>query len=320
MPFNTRVIQSDTMTAYVKPLYVTIDDPANHEVFSGTLLDGVAKLILKRTDFTGLCSGTLLATTTGDYVLTAAHCVTDEFGNNVFVSGVAILEGNTTTESIDIIGVNIHPDWDGDIIRGNDLAVLTLSYSPAAEINRYDIDRTSRSDVGTISEKVGYGISGTLIADSVNYSAGIKRVGLNKYDSTADKIYKALGLKPGQDFVRNAILQYDFDDGTAEHDAFGFFFGINDTGLGIDEVMSAPGDSGGPTIKNGLIQGITSYGMTLSLIDGTTADITQEIVDSSIGEFGGDTHVGVYSKWIDTVTGGNRSGSCSPGQQRRGLC
>lgn len=81
--------------------------------------------------------------------------------------------------------------------------------------------------------------------------------------------------------------------------------------------MSAPGDSGGPTIKRGLVQGITSYGMTI-VINGITADITPDIVDSSVGEFGGDTYVAIYVGWIDSVTGGNVP--CKPAQQRRGLC
>jgi len=329
MPFNTRVIESENLIAYVRPLYATIDDPAKHEVTPGTPLDGVTKLILTRTDFTGLCTGTLLATTAGNYVLTAAHCVTDVNGNNVFVSGTATFTGATTNESISIAGVDIHPNWDGDYIRGNDLAILTLSHSPASEINRYDIDRSSRSDVNSISEKIGYGISGMSQADSSTYPAGIKRAGMNKYDATADKMYRALGLSAGVDYVRNAILQYDFDDGTAAHDAFGFFFGINDTGLGNDEVMSAPGDSGGPTIKNGLIQGVTSYGLALTFTNGASSDIN-DLLDSSVGEFGGDTYVAIYAKWIDSVTGGSSSasgdstggstGGCSTSKQRRGLC
>jgi len=249
-------------------LYATIDDPVNHEVTPGTPLDGITKLILNLSDFTGLCTGTLLATTTGNYVLTAAHCVTDDEGNNIFASGTATFTGATTVESIDITGVDIHPDWDGDFIRGNDLAILTLSRSPDSEINRYDIDRNSRSDVNSISEKIGYGISGMSQANSSTYPAGIKRAGMNKYDATTDIMYSALGLIAGVDYVLNAILQYDFDNGTAEHDAFDFFFGIRNRGLGDDEVMSAPGDSGGPTIKKGLIQGVTSYGLSLAFTNG----------------------------------------------------
>ena len=58
------------------------------------------------------------------------------------------------------------------------------------------------------------------------------------------------------------------------------------------------------------------------LNDGTTSDSTAGSLDSSVGEFGGDTHVGVYAKWIDSVTGGSGGGStkCNPRQHSLGNC
>ena len=326
-PFKTITIETDSMIARFRPHYVSLDDPANHETPVGTPMDGVAKLILTRTDFTVGCTGTLLTTSTGAYVLTAAHCVSDDFGGNIFVSGTATFTGATTSESIPISSADIHPDWDGSIVRGNDLAVLTLSHRPDPEINSYDIDRNANSDIGSISEKVGYGLSGIQQNDPANYGFGTKRNGMNRYDDVADTMLKALGLRAGRDFVRNSVLQYDFDNGASEHDAFGFFFGNHDTGLGNDEVASASGDSGGPTIKDGLIQGITSYGISLSFTDGSTSDITPDAIDSSVGEFAGDTHVALYASWIDSVTGGNASSSndpepvkCNRRQQMLGNC
>ena len=43
-------------------------------------------------------------------------------------------------------------------------------------------------------------------------------------------------------------------NGLTENDAFGFFFGNSDTGLGDEEVMASFGDSGGPTIVDGKIK------------------------------------------------------------------
>lgn len=143
-PFKTITIETDTLTAYARPHYVVIDDPINHETSAGTPMDGVAKLVLTRSDFTVGCTGTLLSSTLGSYVLTAAHCVSDDFGSNIFVAGSATFTGISGTESITITSVDIHPNWDGDIIRGNDVAVLTLTHRPAAEINSYDIDRSSK--------------------------------------------------------------------------------------------------------------------------------------------------------------------------------
>ena len=323
-PFKTVTIQSDILTAYFRPHYVSIDAPENHETPVGTPMDGVAMLIITRSDFTVGCSGTLLSTNTGSYVLTAAHCVSDESGNNIFVSGSATFTGNGGTESIQITGADIHPEWDGDIIRGNDVAVLTLVNPPSTTTSSYDIDRNTKSNIGSISEKVGYGLSGQEKVDPA-LGFGTKRNGMNKYDAYANTMLQALGLRAGRDFVRNSVLQYDFDDGTAEHDAFGFFFGIHDTGLGFDEVQSASGDSGGPTIKDGLIQGITSYGLTLIFNDGSTSDITPNVLDSSVGEFAGDVHVAIYADWIDSITGGNgndnsSSGKCNRRQQMLGNC
>lgn len=125
-----------------------------------------------------------------------------------------------------------------------------------------------------------------------------------------------------------SVLQYDFDNGNPENDAFDFFFAKPDTGLGTDEVMSAPGDSGGPSQKMGILTGVTSYGMTLSFNNGTTSDVTPDL-DSSFGEFGADTRVSKYAAWIDSIVsggatdGGGDTGTepkCSAGKQRRGLC
>jgi hypothetical protein len=72
-------------------------------------------------------------------------------------------------------------------------------------------------------------------------------------------------------------------------------------------VDSAPGDSGGIGITNGVITGVTSYGVTLALCNpfgvcNRTSDVNDDI-DSSFGEFAGDTRVSKYSSFIDNVTG-----------------
>ena len=116
-------------------------------------------------------------------------------------------------------------------------------------------------------------------------------------------MYAGLGLVSGVDYMPQAVYQFDADDGSSTHDAFGFFFGINDLGLGNNEVMSASGDSGGPTILNGELVGVTSYGISLEYNRGPpprTSDCTSGL-DSSCGEFAGDTRVSVYSEWIDSV-------------------
>jgi len=114
---------------------------------------------------------------------------------------------------------------------------------------------------------------------------------------------KALRLRPDKDFVPGSVLQYDFDNGKSQNDAFGFFFDNPGLGLGQPEVNSAPGDSGGPTLTSGVITGITSYGVRLQTIFGSTSDVDGEL-NSSFGEFGGDTRVSKYASFIDGITGG----------------
>ncbi len=322
--FTQTIIQTDNLRAVFQPLYTTFGDPANYLTSSGGALDGAGLLILTRSDGTFGCTGGLLWT--GEHVLTAAHCVTDARGNNVLQSGTVTFEGDYGTETIviDATATKIHNKWNGDVLKGNDVAVLKLVSAPTDDITRYQIDRDGSDDIGAIVEKVGYGRSGNG-NDGDILAFGDKRNGENQYDDVADTMLKALGLKAKAHFVPGSVLQYDFDNGATSNDAFGFFFGNHNLGLGSTEVNSASGDSGGPAISNGNIIGITSYGVTLTFNDGTTSDVNG-ILDSSFGEFSGDTRVSKYVGFIDdSVNDGTDDGSstepkCNKGMQKRGFC
>jgi len=304
-PFKVKVIEAGELRAEVRPLYTTFGNPSKYVTPSGGVYDGVGDLILTRDDFTVRCSGALL--TSGIHVLTAAHCVTDDEGNFILESGFATFEGDTGDFQISVLAsaTEVHPDWDGDFfVKGNDVAVLKLVSVAPAEITRYDIDRNGSNDLA-VGDKAGYGRSGNGDNGDVMPS-GKKRDGQNKYDDVADTMLDALGYRPGVHFVPGSVLQYDFDNLEPENDAFGFFFcnvtdpDLCDTGLGTDEVNSAPGDSGGPTITSDGITGITSYGVRLSTIFGSSSDVDGEL-NSSFGEFSGDTRVSMYASFIDGV-------------------
>ncbi len=310
-PYNVRIIEGENIIAYVRPLYTSHDNPLNHQVDTSGPHDGVARLILTRTDGTFGCSGTLA--TDKLHVFTAAHCVADKFGNYILTSGSATFEGDSESIVIDIdadpANSKTHPDWDGDFIKGNDIAILKLVSTAPPQIPGTP-HATSEDAVGDITDKSGYGLSGLFSSgdDSSTYPFGTKRDGQNRYDAFADTMYLELGLTSGVDFIPGAIYQYDSDDGNSLHDAFGFFFGISNLGLGSNEVMSAPGDSGGPTILNGELVGISSYGLSLEFSRGPqprTSDCTTQgpnpILDSSCGEFAGDTRVSHYTEFIDSV-------------------
>lgn len=329
-----KIVQAGNLRAEIFPLYTTVDDPVNHETNNGGEFDGVAKLLIAATDgYTYGCSGSLM--TGGLYVLTAAHCVTDSNGRLDVISGTATFEGDFGTYVVDFDtpGIVVHPSWKGDIVKGNDVALIKLQSTVNDEIIRYDLDRDSSNDLATQNIKVGYGLTGT--GDTGASSGfGTKRTGVNLYDDHADTMWKALHYKPGRQFTPGSQLQYDFDNGKSTNDAFGFFFQEPQLGLGTNEVSSAPGDSGGPTFSrdtssNLIVTGITSYGIRLSSVTGQTSDIDSTL-DSSFGEFSGDTSVAYYSSFIDSVlsgtygdggsSGGGSGSNCSPGQHKHGLC
>jgi len=133
-PWKVKVIVTNELRAEVRPLYTTFGNPANYVTPAGGVYDGVGDLILTRDDFTVRCSGALL--TDGIHVLAAAHCVTDEEDLNL-LSGNITFEGDTGDFQIDVLAsaTKVHPDWDGDVIMGNDVAVLELvSEAPCCEM------------------------------------------------------------------------------------------------------------------------------------------------------------------------------------------
>src|SRR5690606_21157468 len=102
----------------------------------------------------------------------------------------------------------------------------------------------------------------------------------------------------GDTTVPDSILMYDFDSGSSANDTFGIIASIHNLGLGNDEVMTAPGDSGGPTLFGEQIAGITSYSARHP--DYGDIDSVPE-PNSSFGEFGGDTRVSIFASWIDSL-------------------
>jgi len=322
-PDHVRVIEGENIIAYARALLTTVDDPNNHLTPIGDPYDGVPRLLLPNSDGnTYLCSGALLPT--GQHVLTAAHCVTDLFGNDALLGGgTATFAGDSGPEIINISDFEVHPLYDGDFIKGNDIAILILENSASGDIVRYNYD-ISGDAVGQVVTKVGYGFGGyfSLGWDGNNYPLDMKRNGTNEYDALADVMYQSLGLDENSDYVPQAIYQYDSDNSDSSNDAFGFFLGISDSGQGDNEVISAPGDSGGPslmdTTNDGIdnpdtVVGIASYGITLEYTRGPfprTSDCTLDgigpqggsvILDSSCGEFAGDTRVSHYSDFIASV-------------------
>lgn len=265
----------------------------------GVDLKGVGAMFLDTNPTPGLgalCTSALLWT--GNHVLTAAHCVTDSSGNISVLDGA---DGNSitfdtgsglVTRSFDSTDITVHPNYDGILTNGFDLAIITLDSAVDSSVTRYNINRDTNADLNVTHVKAGYGTNGQGSTGATGGFDGNRRAIQNEWESTG---LGSLGV--GGINNNSTQLTFDFDNGLAANDAFAFFFGggFSDTGLGNDEGNSAPGDSGGPTFieDNGewVIAGVTSYGLRLSA--GTlTSDINAGTSpDSTFGEFSVDARV-----------------------------
>ena len=150
-------------------------------------------------------------------------------------------------------------------------------------------------ELGKEFTAVGYGRTGTGYSGGNSGTSGVKRVGHNTFDADAS----LLAQHPFDSVAPPAgkALAWDFDDGTATHDAFGSIFGKSNRGLGAREANPAQGDSGGPLFIGDKIAGIVSYS------DGgvTPADINTSI-DRGFGEFGVATRVSAFRDFVAAAT------------------
>ncbi|MBW4458216.1 MAG: S1 family peptidase [Nostoc indistinguendum CM1-VF10] len=195
-----------------------------------------------------------------------------------------LLAGRNTVESSTYY---IHPGWNGVVSNANDIAIIGLDTLAPIEADRYNIYRGG-DELGQNFTVVGYGRSGNgeTGSDPINFPSGIKRYGYNTYD---------YGSYP-QNQQANAfkVLGYDFDSGLERNNT-----PPGDTGLGMVEVGTASGDSGGPAFINQLVAGITSFSRTF----GQPRDVNNKL-DFSFGEIAYSTRVSHYANFIDDVLAG----------------
>jgi len=272
---------SPVSNACLEPLIVAADDPDDH--LTGAGYDGVCEV------YAGGSAGTGSLLTSGYHILTAAHVVTDTFGNLLPLDTISVMfnlpEGNLYIDAADVF---VHPGWNGDPGHGSDLAIIVLAQAPPATVERYDIYRDD-DEVGKTFEKWGFGRTGTGdTGDTTDDDQ--ERKGRNKWETT-DAVWGNSG----------DCLVYDFDSGEHENDALGIQYGIADLGLGDDEICAAPGDSGGPGFVNGLIAGVTSYRFYFV---GASYDAVAGL-NSSFGDLGADVRVSLFATWIDAIVGGS---------------
>lgn len=266
--------------ATVQPLLTVAGDPAGHTVLQPSAFDGVAKVAITRVNDTHVFgTGALIS---GQYILTAAHLLTDaggEFNVADFTATFWTPQGEAAYSGASYF---VYPDWNGNVLDGRDLALVQLATAPT-DIADYEIGSAGYSSTVTMT---GYGQSGAGATgvEPQLYPYGTLRTGLNTFDTYWSDVY-------GYPWA------YDFDDGTAAHDVFGVM-GIPGLGLGLSEVLTAPGDSGGPSFYDGRIIGIHSFGVQFTVGD------VDSVFNRSFGEAGGDTWLGFepYAAWLDSTT------------------
>lgn len=264
-----------------------------------------------------ICSGSLLAD--GRSIATAAHCVSDGAGTaNPLRTTVHFFNGNPDQRTVapgvgetrSVTAYYVHPEYTGEVIDQNDIAILRINREAPASAVRYDL-YTNGDLTGRQFNVAGYGTRSTTGGNNGNTApfgarTGFLREGDNIYDyAWGNPLFGGFFTQVinGTNFFGTAEIEFsyisDFDNGLRAQDqarriANGLgrgpigntFFdnaGIGNTGanvlgdLSIREVGVAGGDSGGPGFIDGKLASINSYGLTFG---------------NAFGDFGGGLNAG----------------------------
>lgn len=248
-----------------------------------------------------VCSGALTA---GNRIVTAAHCVSDGYGNGPggkaagLVRTQAFFSDGSDPDpyfynsppgvtAIDVAGYNVHSGYTGEVIDQNDIAVLTLAnpaplYAQSYGLYGSEILGSTFNVAGLGNRSLVGGAEGTT---GLGAGAGVgrRRQGDNIYDFRLGEFYGDIG---GSAEFEYSYLS-DFDNGSPLNDSGCLLFGRCGAFQGLKEVSIAGGDSGGPGFINGQLASVNSYGLTFGRF----------CLDDACTLVGGDFKPGLQSSW-----------------------
>ncbi len=258
---------------------------SRNRAYPGEGYDGVVRVS------SGNYYGTGVLLYDGRAVLTAAHLFSGRS-----TSATVYFETINGLETLVSNRVLINPFYTSD--SDHDLALVWLSNSAPLGAERYGIYRGA-DEIGHVFDFVGYGRPGTGSSGVLTSYSGnpLRLKASNLFDADASTLKSFMGS--GMDWTPAAGSQLigDFDNGTAINDALGRVMSRHNVGLGLEEGLISPGDSGGPAFIDGLVAGIASY--TASLSKGWVEPDIDEILNSSYGEIAAWQRVSYYQQWID---------------------
>jgi hypothetical protein len=288
---------------------------------TGPKYKGVVGLLMETSAGNFVCSGALLNDRVS--ILTAAHCVSDGFGTANPIRTTAWFYGGTDPDVVyqgnpfndpqvtsrEVSRYIINPDYTGEVIDQNDIAIIRLSNAAPGWATSYDVD-FSTDLTGQEFNVAGLGRRSTIGGDfGDNAGTGRLRQGDNRLDFRfGDADWGGFFTNRdanGENFFGFAQVDHswilDFDNGLTANDgscSLAGAFGLGgskycDLGLAT-EVGVAGGDSGGPGFINGRIVSVNSY----SLSFGTGFGDLRAGLNNSFGELDGVVPTYIHESFI----------------------
>ena len=244
--------------------------------------------VVRVRDGLSMASGVLLFT--GVHILTAGHLI-DSFN---LQNGLVEFVVDGVIHERTIHSVVLHPEYRLESLGiYNDLGLIILNQAAPAFSERHEIYEGTDIIYREV-DLVGYGQVQNPLGDLVSQN-GERHAGKNTIDMYAG----ALAEKSFTGSLDKQLL-FDYDDGTIASDTLGKLFGKSHLGLGADESMITPGDSGGGMFIEENNQSWL-IGILSSVLSFPSADINNK-ADGSIADVGMAVNVQEYVEWIEART------------------